>query len=259
MRNHNAALSIDMIRRVAQCFGPDLLERFAFLGGASLPLYLTDLAVSEVRPTRDVDVIIEVASYGEYTDFAEQLRKRKFQKDMSPDAPICRWKVDDLIVDVMPTNEQILGFTNRWYSSALQTAQDCRLSDDNNETIRLVTPVYFLATKLEAFAGRGENDVYVSHDLEDIVTLVDGRPELLAEIQTDAAEDVRAFIAAFFQQLLSRSDFEDAVEGHLPSDARGRLEIVLSRMKQMAWYCLADLMYPQEPMALTPTLKIRQN
>ena len=54
---------------------------------------------------------------------------------------------------MMPTDEKILGFSNRWYSDAIQNSQDVEIAEQ--QTIRLVTPVYFLATKLEAFFGRG--------------------------------------------------------------------------------------------------------
>ncbi|MES2460415.1 MAG: hypothetical protein V4671_07515 [Armatimonadota bacterium] len=230
----NAAQSITMIRHVAQSLGPEMVRLIAFLGGASLPLLLTDPAVQDVRSTRDVDVIIEVMTYGEYASLAEELRRRNFQEDMSPGAPICRWVVDETIVDVMPTDEKILGFSNRWYKPALRTAQDYSLSGDDGTTIRLVTPSYFLATKLEAYFHRGEGDLYASHDIEDIITLIDGRPELLDEIRHEAPEDVREFIAHFFQDLLRDPGFREAVEGHLPYDARNRLGIVLARIRQIA-------------------------
>ncbi len=30
---------------------------------------------------------------------------------------MCRWHFDDVILDVMPTDEEILTFGNRWYKS----------------------------------------------------------------------------------------------------------------------------------------------
>ena len=231
--NNNAIISTEMIRRVAQHFGPELLERVAFLGGAVLPLLLTDMAVPEVRATQDVDVIIEVLTYGDYAGLTEQLRDRNFVEDVSPGAPVCRWIVDATVVDIMPTDEKILGFSNRWYKGALQTAQSYSLGDNQTQPIRLVAPLYFLATKLEAYANRGAGDLYASHDFEDVVTLIDGRPELPDEVRSDSPEEVRAFIATSFQSLFRNPSFGEAVEGHLPYDSRGRLGIVLSRIKQM--------------------------
>ena len=85
----NAAASIAMIHKVAQRLGSELLGQVVFLGGATLALLLTDPAISEVRPTNDVDVIIEALTYGHYGAISEQLRQRGFAEDTSPGAPIC--------------------------------------------------------------------------------------------------------------------------------------------------------------------------
>jgi hypothetical protein len=234
----NAAASIAMIRKVAQRLGSELLGQVVFLGGATLALLLTDPAVSEVRPTNDVDVIIEALSYGHYGAISEQLRQRGFAEDTSPGAPICRWTVDGVILDMMPTDEAILGFSNRWYEGAMRTAKSYQLPLMAPETeglvIRLISPSYFLATKLEAFGSRGGNDIYVSHDLEDVVTLIDGCPELYDEVRTETPDDVKRFIAQSFRDLIRRPDCEEAVEGHLPADARNRLGIVMTRIRQIA-------------------------
>jgi hypothetical protein len=58
------------------------------------------------------------------------------------------------MLDVMPLNERILGFSNRWYKPAMDAAVEREL--ETNLQIRMVTSVYFCASKLEAFAGRGE-------------------------------------------------------------------------------------------------------
>ena len=90
---------------------------------------------------------------------SERLRKLGLAEDTSPDAPLCRWRRDELIVDVMPVNEDILGFSNVWYSTAIETAQtfDIALHD-----VKVVTPALFIATKLEAFHGRGADDMQAS-------------------------------------------------------------------------------------------------
>jgi hypothetical protein len=120
---------------------------------------------------------------------------------------------------------------------AMRAAISCQLptvSQEEAPRIRLITAPYFLATKLEAFAGRGEDDIWGSHDLEDVVTLIDGRPEIFEEVSTKTLEDVRQFIAQTFGVLLKRPGFEEAVEGHLPADARNRLGIVMDRMRRIA-------------------------
>ena len=120
----------------------------------------------------------------------------------------------------MPDDEAILGFTNHWYHKALATYQTCKLTD--SITINLLAPAYFIATKLEAYRGRGDNDPLTSHDLEDIINLVDGRDKLPNEISRET-EDVRQYIAKQFKALLEHPDFEYAVQGNLQDSARSEL------------------------------------
>lgn len=49
--------------------------------------------------------------------------------------------------------------------------------------IRTITAPLFLLTKWEAFLGRGKGDYLESHDIEDFITVVDGRPSLETEVQ----------------------------------------------------------------------------
>ena len=99
----------------------------------------------------------------------------------------------------------------------------------------LVTPVYFCASKLEAFAGRGKNDFSGSRDLEDLIAVVDGRAELVAEIQA-AANDVRSYLAKEIKKLLSIREFSDALPGHVPPDAASqeRVGTIISRLEEIA-------------------------
>ena len=93
-----------------------------FLRWRNNGLLITDPGVAEIRPTKDVDVIIEIFSRVEFQKLEEKLRRLGFKNSFKPDSPICRWIVDDIYVDVMPTDEEILGFSNSWYSDALKNA-----------------------------------------------------------------------------------------------------------------------------------------
>ena len=121
----------------------------------------------------------------------------------------------------MPTVKDILGFANRWYPLALQTAELITLP--SGISIRLITAPVFIGTKLEAFKDRGKGadgrpDFLGSHDLEDIITVADRRPELLGECRT-ATPELRAYLAAEFTALFDNPEFEQALSGHLPGDA----------------------------------------
>jgi hypothetical protein len=230
MRSADPNLAI--LARAVTRLGP-LADRMVFLGGCATGLLLTDPAAPEVRPTRDVDVITEVGSLAEYYRLGDALRAVGFVEDQSAGAPLCRWRTLDVILDVMPTDERVLGFGNRWYRPALANAQLLVLPP--GERIRVVTAPYFLATKLEAFVGRGAEDYLASHDLEDIVTVIDGRPEIVAEVE-QADMDLRRYLAKRFASFLASRSFLDALSAHLPPDAasQGRLPILLNRLRQLA-------------------------
>jgi predicted nucleotidyltransferase len=207
-----------------------LLDQIVFVGGSITGLLLTDPAAAPVRPTLDVDAIIAIASYAEFTEVESRLRTLGFHQSLAEGAPICRWLSGDLILDLMPTDSSILGFSNTWYAPALKHAQRIRIEGTE---IRLITALYFLATKVEAFHGRGKNDFRMSHDLEDIVTVIDGRAELATEISL-APGELREYLSREFAALLSNRDFLEALPGHLLPDAASqqRLQLVLKRMQQ---------------------------
>ncbi len=187
-----------------------------------------------LRPrARDVDVIVEVATLADYHRLEKDLLEAGFRHDRSPDAPVCRWTIGSALVDVMPSDERVLGFGNRWYSEAIRTAEPFTLPTGG--TIRLITAPLFLATKLEAFSGRGAGDFHASHDLEDIVALIDGRSELGAEIEcsTGALHD---FLTAQIAALLDVPAFLSALPGHLPGDesSQARVPLIVDQMRRIA-------------------------
>jgi hypothetical protein len=207
-----------------------LLEQIVFVGGCVTGLLLTDPAAAPVRPTLDVDAIAAIGSYAEFIFLENRLRDLGFHQPHAEGAPICRWKSGDLLLDLMPTDPSILGFTNRWYSAALEYAQNLKIGEYE---IRLISAPYFLATKLEAFHRRGK-DNFSSHDLEDIVTVVDGRPELVDEVQS-APADLHGYLRDEFGALLSNRNFLEALSGHLLPDAASqqRTGLILQRMKRL--------------------------
>jgi len=191
-----------------------LLPEIVFVGGCTVELLITDPAASPVRATDDVDVIVEVASYAEYARFSKRLRNLGFSEDSSEGAPICRWLIDQMKLDVMPTDEAILGFSNRWYKSAINAAA---LVELDGFQLRVVTTPYFLGTKLEAFRGRGRGDFYASSDLEDIITVLDGRSIVVEEV-ADSPTELRRYISKEVSRLLDNSEFVNALPGHVAGD-----------------------------------------
>lgn len=229
-----SAANLQLVGTVARRLGA-LHERVVFLGGATTALFITDPAAGAVRVTRDVDVIVEVGSYVQYQlDLGEELRRAGFAVDTSDGAPLCRWIVDGVKVDVMPTDTSVLGFTNRWYSAAIRSADLHRLAP-GNIPLRVVTAPYFLATKVEAFHGRGRGDFMASHDLEDLITVIDGRPGLVDEVLA-AEPTLRTYLAEEFARLLDNDAFIDALPGHLHGDraSQARLPLVEAALHRLA-------------------------
>jgi predicted nucleotidyltransferase len=229
-RTDNPNLAI--LEIAAQALG-DLTHSLVFIGGCATGLLITRIRAYQIRPTEDVDVVAEVATITEYHSIEAQLASRGFKHDISPDAPICRWIGAGVTLDVMPSQPGVLSFHNRWYPLAVSTAIPVSLP--SGRSIKLITAPLFLATKLEAFKDRGNSDFLASHDLEDIVTVVDGRPALTGEVRL-APQELRAYLAAELSSLLSSSEFLDALAGHLPGDAasQSRLPMLIDLLKELA-------------------------
>ena len=210
-----------------------LLAELVFVGGCVTGLLITDEAAGDPRGTLDVDAIAEITSYAQYTDFGERLRTLGFTEDASEGAPLCRWVRARIILDVMPIDQDILGFSNRWYKAAMDSSLTRRISTDLE--IRIVTAPYFLATKLEAFRGRGKGDFLGSHDLEDLTSIVDGRETLLSELRAER-HDLRTYIRREIRSLLNASGFIDALPGYLLPDpaSQSRISVVLKRLEDLA-------------------------
>jgi len=222
--------NIEILQIAAVGLG-SLVNDVVFLGGCAAGLLVTDPAAPPPRETKDVDVIVEITTMHDYHDLSEKLRKRGFCEDASEDAPMCRWVYDSVIVDVMPTNEDILGFSNLWYPEALQAANPMTLP--NGVEIQMVSAPHFLATKLEAFYGRGNGDYIASHDLEDLIAVLDGRASIVDEVM-GSSESLRSYLAGEFTKLLNHDDFQDALPGHLPPDAASQARITMIQARMMA-------------------------
>lgn len=223
--------NIELLTRVVQALG-ELRSRMTFVGGCATALLITDPAASPVRATQDVDAVVAVVSLAEYHQLGAALRARGFSQSIEEGEPPYRWTIGGLKLDLMPSDAAVLGFTNRWYTAVLSSAFTVSVGEDI--TIRLANAPSFLATKLEAFLNRGKGDYLLSHDLEDVLSVVDGRPALVEELRTaDAA--LRRFVGTTFADLLDDEGFLDALPGLvLEGSPAVRTPIVLQRLRQIA-------------------------
>ena len=203
------------VELIAEAIG-ELADDLVFVGGCAAGLLITDPAAPPVRVTYDVDLLVQVASRADYHHTEKRLAAKGFTHDLSPDAPICRWVFNALEVDLMPTDASILGFSNRWYTHAIETATLLPLP--SGRRIRLIAAPAFIATKFEAFNDRGKRDMLGSHDLEDILNIVEGRLTLVTEIEAEPAT-VRTYIREAFAALQAQPNFGDYLPGLLAPDA----------------------------------------
>jgi len=202
--------NIEMIQNVAKALG-DLREQVVFVGGASVSLYLDLKVAEEVRPTEDVDVIIEIASGGDYQKLSEKLLKMKFIPDQSVGAPLCRWKYLGMTIDIMPIDEKILGFSNQFYKKGIKKKTTYQLPDGHE--IFVLPLDLFLATKIDAFFNRGQDDSRMSSDLEDIVALLSDAKDFDSILVT---QNEINYLRESFNKIFSDRSFLEAIESFSP-------------------------------------------
>lgn len=224
-------MSIELLEQAAAALGNDLNDRVVFVGAATLPLWITDSAAPPLRPTIDVDVVVEVGTLIAYNRFEQQLRRTGFRDEGTV---LGRFLHENgLQIDAIPAKASILGLENRWLEFSLATAVPRVLPSDTE--IRVLAPANLLATKLEAFADRGRNDFLRSPDFEDIVALLDGREEIVDEV-LDAPAALRAYVCEQLAKSLSNPRAQDAISAHLDFGSGGpdrAQAVVISRISQI--------------------------
>lgn len=220
--------NLPYLRIIADALG-DLREQVVFVGGSIAGLLLTDPLAEGVRATRDVDGVVE-AGFAEFHRIESRIAERGFARDVESGVT-CRWvhRESGVLFDLMPVQPEVLGFSNRWYRHAVETATPTKLSE--GISIRVATAVAFVATKLEAFASRGAGDILSSHDLEDILNVVDGRESLADELSAAPVELCDA-VGAAFSALLAHPDFANALPGLIAEPERAGL--VEARLRTMS-------------------------
>lgn len=224
--------SINGIIQVAQQLS-SLLDQVVFVGGSVTGLLLTDPAAPEARVTEDIDVILSAVSQSDYYDWEGKLESLGLKRRRWEGDPLCRWTAGSAVVDIMPLQGEILGFSNRWYPAVMRTAITIAVTSELQ--IKVVTAPYFVATKVEAFRHRGSGDYLSSRDVQDIVSVVDGRPELVEEVNT-SDDQLQLYLADAFRTFLNDADFLEALPSHLLPDAASqrRAPIIEDRCRRLA-------------------------
>ncbi len=222
--SHN--INIVRIRAVATAL-KELNAKVVFVGGATISLY-PDRPVFEVRPTDDIDVIIEILNYGDRAILEEKLRLIGFSHDIESGV-ICRYKIEGIIVDIMPTDDPSIGFTNRWYPEGFENAISYEIS--TGQTIQILSAPYFIATKLEAHKGRGRNDGRTSQDFEDIVYLLENRASIWDEM-VNAKTSIKKYLRSEFVDLLNNPNISEWIDAHVERGSPPATYMIIDQLEK---------------------------
>ena len=142
---------LEAVQQVAESLG-ELKDSVVFVGGAVIGLYVDDPAAEEVRPTKDVDITAEITTIGKLEHLRQELTKRGFRQ-FHEDQVICRFRLDNLRVDVMSTHPVGWAPANRWFEPGFKRLEIKKI---NNTSIKVLSLPFYLAAKFESHYNRGE-------------------------------------------------------------------------------------------------------
>ena len=221
--------NIKRLIKIAEGLG-ELCNEMVFVGGTVTSLYSNDKSAPDIRPTDDVDCVTEIATYGSYENLENNLRNRGFKNDIESGV-ICRWKYKGEIVDVMPDDEKILGFSNRWYKEGVKN----KISFDLTHKLKIfIFPVlYFLVAKIEALLSRGGNDWRGSSDFEDIVFVLNNNRDLITVFTEENNIYLKTHLKKWVQQVLERPNYEEEIESVLAYEDIERKDYVIEILESL--------------------------
>jgi hypothetical protein len=129
----------------------------------------------------------------------------------------------------MATEDGPLGPANRWYKIGFENLWTAKAKD---QEIKILSAPCYLATKFEAFNDRG-SDYRTSHDIEDIIYVLDNRVGIVEEIQNDDYR-IASFIKEQLQKIISKGMIQEVLMAHIhPLMLEERLPIVEEKINQI--------------------------
>ncbi len=76
--------------------------------------------MEDPRPTHDVDLIVFCQGYTEYAELEKKLAQIGFNPPrLGSNHPICRKEYQGILVDVLPSTGDFLGFNTNWFELAI--------------------------------------------------------------------------------------------------------------------------------------------
>jgi len=223
----NRIINIAVVAEIAEAL-KHIKQEMVFVGGAVVSLYTDDPAADEIRPTEDVDMTLNIINLSHWQQVQEQLGALGFHPNPFGHA-ICSYKYKNIPVDIMASEDGPLGPANRWYKVGFKNLQTVKASD---QEIKILSAPCYLATKFEAFNNRG-SDYRTSHDIEDIVYVLDNRMKIVEEIAIDNIE-IRKFIREQLQIIMQKGLMQEILMAHIhPLMLAERLPIVEDKIAQI--------------------------
>lgn len=224
MRNHT--LHLELIETIAAALG-ELNEKVAFVGGAVVGFYANDLAAEDVRPTKDIDMTLDIVSLGNLELFREALLSKGFIQHPDDDV-VCRFRYGHILVDVMAIHPVGWAPANRWFASGFDHLV---LKTSKKQSFKLLSLPYFMATKFDAHADRGGSDPRTSKDFEDIVYLLDYIVNFEQQILA-APKDVKTYLVSQFDAILKDDLKQEAILAQLSYAIQmERFKIIMAKIK----------------------------
>jgi predicted nucleotidyltransferase len=204
-----------------------LRDDVVFVGGATVSLY-ADRMAEEVRPTDDVDILVELWSRWDYAALEEKLRRLGFKNDTTAKF-VGRYIIEGVIVDLMPTDGNILGFTNIWYGEGFKKA--IAYTIDEHHTVRIFPAPYFIASKIEAFKNRGNSRGLTSSDFEDIIFVLENR-DLVWEEMKKTDLPLKDYLINKFTALLKNPYLEEWIDAHTGFNSPSSAGFILNNLRE---------------------------
>jgi hypothetical protein len=128
----------------------------------------------------------------------------------------------------MPSDGSILGFKNQWYPDGCRNAIEFHINE--TDRIKIFSAVYFLASKLNAFNDRGNNDGRTSSDFEDIVYILNNRSTIWDEME-NASREVKRYLKFEFTRLINEQYFDEWISVHLEYSEQRRVGYIIGGLR----------------------------
>ncbi len=224
----NQTINLRVVEKVANSL-EELNNDVIYVGGAVVSLYVTDEGAEQPRPTKDIDISVQISTYSQMDEFREKLALKNIYPAPS-EKVMYRYSYEDILIDFIPFEETPLGPTNSWLKPGFEKAYPVGIGESE---IKILPVSLFLATKWEAFKSRG-SDPRTSHDFEDIIYIIDNNLKVVEDTQ-NANKDVQDFLKEMSNEILNHSSRNEIIECHInPFTADERREIVIEKPNEIS-------------------------